>query len=284
MQLGQPSRTALSAARGRALHQSSDEPRVFTDALAVPLAEAAENALGNGYDGNDIPDEARLFLAMRHRFAEDALASRASEIEQVVVLGAGLDTFGLRNPYPHIVVYEVDHPDTQTWKRQRVVDAGIVAGPSLRFVAVDFETDALANQLRDSGFDDTVPTFFIWLGVVQYLTANAIDTTLRFIADLRAPAQLVLDYSEPPSALPPQRRALVEMLSEIMTGIGEPWLSLFTGDEIDDKLTDFGFGEIEDLDWQQMIDRFAPGNTAVDQVGGHVLRAAHRGRTFDAVE
>ncbi|AYF75872.1 SAM-dependent methyltransferase [Nocardia yunnanensis] len=282
MRVGQLSRTALGAARARALHQTSDEPRIFTDPVAVALAGAVDDAAGEVSAGKDVPDEARLFLAMRHRFAEDALAARAGEFGQVVVLGAGLDTFGVRNPYPHLTVYEVDHPDTQAWKRGRLAHAGIAVPDGLRFVACDFENDDLASELRAQGFDATIPTFFIWLGVVQYLTGEAVDATLSFIAELPAPAQVVIDYSEPPSALPPQRRAVVEMLSTIMAGIGEPWLSLFTRDEIADKLTGFGYSEVEDLDWTAMLARYAPASTAADQVGGHVLRAAHAGRAARA--
>ncbi|MFE9581558.1 class I SAM-dependent methyltransferase [Nocardia sp. NPDC006044] len=267
----------MSAAQGRALHQSSDHPRVFTDPLAVPLAKAAHSALGEAAGDTEVPLEARLFLAMRHRFAEDTLARRADGLAQVVVLGAGLDTFGLRNPYPGVVVYEVDHPDTQAWKRQRITDAGIEVPDSLRFVAVDFESDSLPDRLCAAGFDAAAPTFFLWLGVVQYLSDAALDATLRFIAERPAPTSVVIDYGEPPSALPPRRRAMVEVLATIMEGIGEPWLSLFTANEIADRLAGFGLKVVEDLDWPAMIERFVPGSTAEDQVGAHVLLAERVG-------
>ncbi|MFC9434715.1 class I SAM-dependent methyltransferase [Nocardia sp. NPDC057030] len=284
MQLGQPSRTALGAARARAFHQDADEPRIFDDPLAVLIAKAADEAVEEAQADDGIPMEARIFLAMRHRFAENELSAHADTIRQVVVLGAGLDTFGLRNPFPGMTVFEVDHPDTQAWKRARVADAGIPVPASLRFVPVNFETDSLAEQLTAAGFDGSAPTFFLWLGVVQYLTAAAVDTTLRFIADLPAPARVILDYSEPISALPPQNKATMEILARVMERLGEPWLSLFTADEIAAKLTGFGFDQIEDLDWARMIARFAPTSAAADQVGGHVLSAAHPGRVAAALE
>ncbi|KAA8885725.1 class I SAM-dependent methyltransferase [Nocardia colli] len=277
MQLGQPSRTALGAARARAFHQDADEPRIFDDPLAALIAKAVDAAVEEGPSDDGIPMEARLFLAIRHRFAEGELSARADTIRQVVVLGAGLDTFGLRNPYPGITVFEVDHPDTQAWKRARVADAGIPVPPSLRFVPVNFETDSLGERLAAAGFDRSAPTFFLWLGVVQYLTAAAVDATLRFIADLPAPARVILDYSEPISALPPQNKGNAEALARVMERLGEPWLSLFTDDEIAAKLTEFGFDEIEDLNWGRMIARFAPTSAAADRVGGHVLSAAHPG-------
>ncbi|MFI6999256.1 class I SAM-dependent methyltransferase [Nocardia sp. NPDC050175] len=277
MQLGQPSRTALGAARARAFHQDADEPRIFEDPLAVLIAKAVDAVVDEGPADDGIPMEARLFLAIRHRYAEDELSAHVDTVRQVVVLGAGLDTFGPRNPFPGMSVFEVDHPDTQAWKRARIADAGIPVPASLRFVPVDFETDSLGEQLASAGFDDSAPTFFLWLGVVQYLTAAAVDTTLRFIAELPAPARLILDYSEPVSALPPQNKAIVEALADVMDRLGEPWLSLFTSDEIAGKLSGFGFDEIEDLDWGRMIARFAPLSGASDRVGGHVLSAAHPG-------
>ncbi|MFI6040906.1 class I SAM-dependent methyltransferase [Nocardia sp. NPDC051321] len=279
MQQGQPSRTALGAARARAFHQTEDAPHIFADPLAVTIAGAATAAVASTErpDDDGIPAEARLFLAMRHRFAEDALAKAAGGIRQVVVLGAGLDTFAYRNPYPDLTVFEVDHPATQAWKRDRLADAGIAVPAELRFVPVDFETGTLAEGLAAVGFSRTEPAFFLWLGVVQYLTPDAVEATLRYIVEHGAAAQVVFDYSEPPSALPAPHQPMVEALAQVMERLGEPWLSLFTVDDITAKLQTIGFDEIEDLDWRQMIARYAPDSPAADLVGGHVLRAAHTG-------
>ncbi|MEV6071475.1 SAM-dependent methyltransferase [Nocardia sp. NPDC052001] len=277
MQNGQPSRTALGAARARAFHQTADQPLIFADPMAASVADAADKIAGAA-DGDGIPSEARLFLAMRHRFAEDAFAQRASEYRQVVVLGAGLDTFGLRNSGAQLRVFEVDHPATQQWKRQLLTDARIAVPSELRFVPVDFETETLAEGLAAAGFDENVPTFFVWLGVLVYLTPGGVRSTLEFIARHRASAQVVIDYSEPISALPERNQPIVAALSRVMTELGEPWLSLFTAPEFAVLLKELGFDEIEDLDWSAMIERFAPDNPAEDLVGGHVLRAGHTGR------
>ena len=68
----------------------------------------------------------RAFMAARSRYAEDRLAEAvARRVAQYVVLGAGLDTFAYRNPFPPLRVFEVDFPATQEWKRALLAEAGI---------------------------------------------------------------------------------------------------------------------------------------------------------------
>src|SRR5579863_1459260 len=117
METGKASKTALRVAIRRAAHQLMDKPPVLSDPLAVRL-------LGPGYVRDmeramhTVARDFRLFMATRSRFAEDHLAeSVANGIRQYVVLGAGLDTFAYRNPFPEVRVFEVDFPATQEWKR-----------------------------------------------------------------------------------------------------------------------------------------------------------------------
>ncbi|MFC6345589.1 class I SAM-dependent methyltransferase, partial [Nocardioides hankookensis] len=139
----------------------------------------------------------RVFIAARHRFAEDSLAAAVERgVAQVVVLGAGLDTFAYRNPFAGTRVFEVDFPATGVWKRERLADAGIEVPESVAYVGVDFETDDLVARLVEAGFDDAAPAFFVWLGVVPYLTEEAVTTTLRSIASVPG-AEVVLDYTNP---------------------------------------------------------------------------------------
>ncbi len=84
-------------------------------------------------------------------------------------LGAGLDTFAYRNPYPpqDLHVFEVDHPATQAWKQERLQAVGIPVPASLSFAALDFETGSLEDQLPKAGFKTGEPAFFSWLGVTM---------------------------------------------------------------------------------------------------------------------
>ena len=125
-------------------------------------------------------------MAVRARFADDALAAAVEGgVTQLVVLGAGLDTYAYRGPLRHLLrIFDVDHPGTQDWKRRRLADAAIPLPGSLIFAPVDFEREALSDGLAVAGFEPAQRTFFTWLAVVPYLSEEVVWSTLRFIASL----------------------------------------------------------------------------------------------------
>ncbi|WP_063043008.1 class I SAM-dependent methyltransferase [Nocardia pseudovaccinii] len=259
MQLGQPSRTALATAYARAYHQIAGEPRIFTDPLAVRIAGITPDQLADlettkYQDDTDMRRRRRLFLAARARFAEDTVADAvAAGTRQVVILGAGLDTFAYRNPHPDVRVFEVDHPDTQEWKRQRLDAAGIELPSSLIFAPVDFESQTLAAGLAAAGFDRRRPAVFVWLGVIMYLTRDTILDTLRFVAGQATPVRLVFDYIYPASASKGEEMDQRTARADLVASIGEPWLSFFTADEIANVLREAGFDRIDDRDAPHLV-------------------------------
>ena len=210
----QPSRTALGAAGYRAAHQLLEGGKVFSDPLARTILGDGADAIIAGLSAGPAHQGMRIFMAARSRFAEDCLGVAVSRgVRQAVVLGAGFDTFALRNPYSDLGlrVFEVDHPATQAWKRKRLSEVGLAIPASLTFAAIDFESDDLGHGLRDAGFDPDRPAFFIWLGVVPYLGRAAIAATLRYIASVPE-SEVVFDYSEPLENYPPERRAEIVAL------------------------------------------------------------------------
>jgi methyltransferase (TIGR00027 family) len=277
MQLGQPSRTAFAAATHRAAHQLLEGGRIFADPLAVPIL---------GKDPHEIAQEAaahssrrlmRLFIAVRTRFAEDALAAAVERgVSQLVVLGAGLDTYAYRSPFhERLRIFEVDHPATQAWKRQCLAQAAIGVPSWLTFVPVDFEAQTLADGLAAAGFERNLRTFFTWLGVVPYLRQDAIFSTLRFVANLPGGAHVVFDYSDPPETLSPEARAYHDKRAAQVGSLDEPWVSYFQAEQLHPKLTALGFSEIEDLGPREIRSRFfANISGRSHDRGGHVLRAA----------
>jgi methyltransferase (TIGR00027 family) len=223
----------------------------------------------------------RIFIAVRTRFAEDALAAAVDRgVRQLVVLGAGLDTFAYRNPFAgRLTVFEVDHPATQAWKRQRLANAGIAFPASLLFAPVDFERHTLAEGLAAAGFDYNAPAFFTWLGVVPYLTQEAIWSTLRFIAGMPNGAHVVFDYANPPESLAPETRAYHDNRAARVAALGEAWLSYFDTGELHHKLIALGFNAIEDLGPAQIAARYFPMRLrSTPENGGHVLHALRRSR------
>jgi methyltransferase (TIGR00027 family) len=277
MQSGQPSWTALGAARHRAAHQVLEEGAIFTDPLALRILGADAEAAVRDARNDPSRRALRMFIAIRSRWAEDALAvAVAHGVRQLVQLGAGLDTYAYRGAMrERLRIFEVDHPATQVWKRERLAAAAIPLPGMLAFVPVDFEREPLADSLAAAGFDPTQPTFFTWLGVVPYLAEQAIFETLRFISGLSGGAHVVFDYANPPASFSEKARATHEALAARVAAVGEDFRSFFETDALLARLRALGFREIEDLGPAQIAARFFPDRaSAASDRGGHILRAS----------
>jgi methyltransferase (TIGR00027 family) len=282
MQSGASSRTALAAARHRAAHQLLEHGRIFADTLALRILGEDANTITREAGENPSARRMRIFIALRTRFAEDALAAAVERgASQLVVLGAGLDTYAWRDGMRERVrVFEVDHPATQAWKRQRLAETALALPPCLTFAPIDFERETLAAGLAAAGFDPAQQTFFTWLGVVPYLTEEAVWSTLGFIASLPNGAHVVFDYSDPPDSLPPEMRALHERRAARVAELGEPWLyetwiNYFEADKLSAQLMGLGFSTIEDLGPREIGTRYFPNRlSSVPEKGGHILRAS----------
>jgi methyltransferase (TIGR00027 family) len=248
-----PSRSALHVALRRAAHQLYDAPPlVLDDPIAVailgPHAANLERTPGRNPAHKPRPHSTglRAFLVARSRYAEDQLAQAVERgVTQYVLLGAGLDTFAHRNPYPNLRVFEVDHPATQQWKRELLRDSGVPSPARLVYTPVDFERHSLADQLALAGFDPSIPSFFAWLGVVPYLTREAFRRTLAFLSTQPRESGVVFDYSQPRAALPPQEQQARDSLSSRVQQAGEPFHLFFTPSEAAEELA--AFHNIEDL-------------------------------------
>jgi methyltransferase (TIGR00027 family) len=276
-----PSLTAKNVAFLRAAHQLIEGGAIFQDPLAISIC--CEDVDAISCFGREHPEfnRLRLFTAARSRFAEDCIESAVDRgVRQAVVLGAGLDTFGLRNPYARqeLRVFEVDRPATQQWKRDCLVRANLQIPNWLTLVTVDFEQEAFVERLKAAGFNDDQPAFFTWLGVVPYLTRETVFATLSSIARLPN-AEVVFDYGEPVDAYPPARRAGYQAMIARAGALGEPWLSFFVPDELKAELSATGFDEIEDLSPRDIAIRyFGEQDPPQNAPGAHIVRA-QRSRT-----
>jgi methyltransferase (TIGR00027 family) len=196
-------------------------------------------------------------MAARSRYAEDRLADAVGQgVRQYVVLGAGLDTFAYRNPFPALRVFEVDFPATQAWKRAMLAEAKIPAPDSLTFVALDFERHTLAKALAQAGFDLDAPAFFSWLGVVTYLTLEAFRATLKVIAQLPPSSGVGFDYGIAPETLSPLGRKAFDALARRVAAAGEPFQLFFTPQALETELRQAGFQHIEQLDTDAINQRY----------------------------
>lgn len=270
------SRTALGAALHRAAHQTRECGLVFNDPLACAIIGMTPQEAAEKDGGDERRRRMRLFIAARSSLAERRIAAAVARgVRQVVVLGAGLDTFGLRNPHAAggLRVFEVDHPSTQAWKRERIAAMGVEA-PSLIFAPCDFERDDLGDALTRAGVDRVAPIFFMWLGVTPYLTHDAAMTTLGVIAATPG-AEVVFDYTEGAERDQGEARAFHKELLERVAAVGEPIIGFFQPDALARDLAALGMTEQEDFNSQEIAVRFfgVPRDQVPSGAAGHVIWA-----------
>jgi methyltransferase (TIGR00027 family) len=265
----------------RAAHQIHDaRPPVFYDPFAIPiLPPEARLEIQRTPAASRKPFSAaiRAFMVCRARFAEDVLAAgvRDHGVRQALILGAGLDTFALRNPYPNLHVFEVDHPATQSWKRKLLVAAELPIPESLTFVPVDFELHSLRQQLLHAGFDFTAPTATAWLGVVPYLTSEAFAATARVLGRLPAGSSVVFDYSQPREVLSFTEQLMLDSLSARVALAGEPFQLFFTPQQLADDLLRFDLNVVEDIDSAALNARYLANRTDGLHLRGKAARLCH---------
>jgi methyltransferase (TIGR00027 family) len=271
-----PSRTAFAAASYRAAHQVLEQGRFFNDPLAVPILGIDPAVFGQNREAHEARRGTRFFVVARSNIAENALRVAVHDrlVGQLVVLGAGLDTFAYRNPFgDRLRVFEVDHPATQAWKRRRLREAGIAVPADVTYAPMDFERESLSERLAAAGLDPSIRTFFSWLGVVPYLTAEAITHTLAQIAAHPAGAEVAFDYGEPREHIDPMLRS--EERAARVAAAGEPFLSYFVPTELHRRLRGLGFDYIDDLDVPLMRSRLlgesGSAASAGRRSGGHVV-------------
>jgi methyltransferase (TIGR00027 family) len=276
MQEARPSRTAMRVAVRRAAHQLFDRPLVFDDPLAVSIIGAeAEHKLPDGErsERRRFARSLRAFLSVRSRVAEDALRRAVGRgAAQYVVLGAGLDTFAYRNPFPALRVFEVDYPATQEWKRRKLAAAAIEVPASLTFAPVDFEHQTLADGLASAGFNNHKPAFFSWLGVTMYLTEDAIASTLALIGATPPGGGVVFDYAVPRSSLGLLERLVFDAVARKVAAAGEPFRTFFDPADLGARLTHAGFRSIVDLGRDELNARYFQGRGDTLQVRGTLAR------------
>ena len=272
-----PSRTALRVALRRAAHQFLDDPRVLDDPLAVPIVGKSIQEIKTDPRKfqSKIAKYFRAFMVARSRYAEDQLARAITRgTEQYLILGAGLDTSAYRGlaATSGIAVYEVDHPDTQAWKRERLAAAGIAIPDAVTYVAVDFEKHTLADQLAAAGFHADLPTFVSWLGVLPYLTKATAEGTFGFLGNFPAGSGVVFDYAVSPSSLSLMERVAMKTLTQLVARAGEPFKLFFEPVELDNFLSPLGFRRIEQLGSKEINARYFQGRTDGLRVAGGLGR------------
>ncbi len=283
MQDGKPSRTALMTAVQRAHHElNAPEPKILRDTLALPLTglqskeeiQTYINTIVAAFAQMSDQKTAEVFMqridaavCMRSRVVEEKLAiARERGVTQLVILGAGLDSTAYRRTdlTEGLDVFEVDHPDTQAWKRAQLKAANIDIPDNLRFVAFDFENQTLSEALQAGGVQFDEMTFFTWLGVHMYLSDEAVKSTLSVMGSFPPGSEMVMDFISPTYAtVGGLVEDSVQQLQSVVTKMGEPILSQYYEDELEERLRAAGFTQVEFLTARWLIDNYLDGVDAV---------------------
>ncbi len=261
----EPDNTAVRVALWRALHVQVDSPpHVFEDEVGLRLV-APDDGWQSRPDMSPFTRPFRASIVARARFVEDLVVEQAAcGVGQYVILGAGLDTFAQRRPElaSRLLVFEIDQPGPQSWKRQRLVELGFGVPSFLRLVPVDFEAgDAWWERLVASGFDPKRPAVLASTGVSMYLTKDAIAATLRQVAALARGTTFAMSFMLPIELAEPELRPGIERAAAGARANGTPFISFFTPAEMLTLARDAGLREAEHVSAATLAQRYFAGRT-----------------------
>ncbi|SED32462.1 methyltransferase, TIGR00027 family [Streptomyces misionensis] len=253
--------TAVLVCQGRAVADGRAGTERFSDPVAVRLLRDAERASVDEVRTGTPPKAWRErtayekvracgeLLVPRTVAIDEAL--RARPTNQLVILGAGLDTRAWRLAgLAHTDVWEVDHPASQQDKRARLAEAAPeprAVARSVRFTPVDFAVDDLGAALDAAGHDPSAPTNWLWEGVVPYLTRDEVRATVAALAARTAPGSALVVNYQSPSARVAAGQLLSRVLGDSITS-GEPWRSLWKPPQLAALLAEHGLRVVSDGD------------------------------------
>ena len=286
MEDGSPSQTALMVAVLRAHHcHFAPEPKILKDTTALPLSGMADldavkdykNGVIEFFSGLSSRETAESFVqqitdsvCMRSRLVEERLTkARKQGLEQLVILGAGLDSTAYRctEQLNNLPVFEIDHPATQHWKKTRLTECNINLPDNLNFVGFDFENQTLAEALEAGGVRSNAVTMFTWLGVQMYLTPATVQATLAVLGKFPPGSQLIMDFAMPDATHPDEQlQDPVGELNRVVSEMGEPFESTYTEQELETSLKEAGFSDVSFYTVERILDSFLNGNRDICSV------------------
>ena len=287
MKEGQASRTAEYMALFRALESTlAVDRRLFEDRFATAfLAPRFRVVVGlsriswigtllRAYIDRRWPG-ARTSAVARTRFIDDAVeATLRVSVQQVVILGAGFDARAYRlAALTRVAVYEVDHPSTSAAKRTIVAAALPLAPRHVQFIPVDFNSESWQSTVTSAGYDPRRRTLFIWEGVTNYLTEDAVDATLRWCASAAAGSRVLFTYVHRRVLDTPQAFEGTEKLFTTLAAAGERWTFGLEPSELSGFLAQRGLVLEEDVGASDYRARYF-GQAAVRMFGYEFYRIA----------
>jgi methyltransferase (TIGR00027 family) len=259
-----PDSTAVRVALWRAQHAQIDPlPHVLEDEIGLKLV-APSSGWRNRLDMKGAAvTRYRASVVIRARFVEDLVTEQlAHGVGQYVILGAGLDTFTQRRPEiaSRLQIFEIDQPDSQAWKKERLIELGYGIPQGLHLVPVDFEVDDnWLNHLVAAGFNSSQPAVVASTGVSMYLTREAIEATLQQVAALAPGSTFVMTFLLPPEPVKRTKVSGRPGAKKESRSSRKPFISFFAPEEMLTMARNAGFREARHLSGTALTERYFPG-------------------------
>ncbi|WP_369311116.1 class I SAM-dependent methyltransferase [Providencia rettgeri] len=272
-----PSRTAITMALARAVHQLLDEPIVLQDPIAEFLLDEDMRLKlhDNPYEFNDpMARTMRAAMVARNCVVRDALIKAKKEnhnLKQFVMLGCGLDAFSLNQAsiFKDIQFYDVDTPKMMAWRADRLNEHHISLPENVHNVNCDFNHQNAFEALSAVGFNKNEPVIISFMGVTPYLSNEVIYNMMEQVLKLPKGSSIHFDYRVQSHLLNPIEQMMDKMVAAQVAKFGEPWLSEFIPDDLRINLLEMGFSQVEHFDTTTLNERyFARRKDGLQTTGG----------------
>lgn len=249
-----PGKMAEGIAMIRAYESSkTEDERICYDPYAIHFVnpKILEYAAKHRDEANAAMDDSTGSIVARVRYFDDFLKKSIKErLEQLVIFGAGYDTraYRIKELKGKVKVFEVDHPDTQRFKVQKIKEIFGSIPEHVVYVPVDFESQTLGKELFNKGYNRSLRTLFIMEGLIMYLTPKSVTETLNFIVENSGEGSaIIFDYFPESVVDGTNKLKIAQYIRNFALQQGEPLQFGIKDDELEEFLTNFGFSKIKNV-------------------------------------
>jgi len=256
-----PSKMAEGIAMQRFAESSKDEDeRICYDPYAIHFInpEIVEFGIKHPEEAkakieameNQLPGLSSSIIARVRYFDDIVKESIGDGLQQLVILGAGYDTrsYRIEGLDEKVKVFEVDHPNTQNFKKEKIIEIFRSLPDHVTYVPIDFETQKLGQMLFENGYNESLKTLFIMEGLIMYIPPEAVDETLNFIVNKSGKdSQIIFDYYPESVVDGTTALAVGQNIRNFLIQMGEPLQFGIKEGTIGKFLSSYGFSKINDV-------------------------------------
>ena len=279
------SQTALLCALARAIHSHSNKHMIFEDHFALNFIGLKDFRYARNIAKKILPESIKSntssltrdllnqyfspIVLPRNRFAEDIVEAKQKKGKiQYVLLGAGLDSFSLRNKSGNVEVFELDLHETQTFKIERLKKISTQSHSQTHFVEIDFNKDSIIDKLISAGFDPNTPSIFSILGVSYYISIDVFFKTVSQVGQIMPQGSgLVFDYYEKENRLS-TASTKISRLKQITSACGEVMVDGYDPSLVSVLAAKAGFNRFQDLSSRDIDKAFLKGDSDITALDG----------------